>query len=151
MRTIGNILWFVLGGFTMGLAWWLAGALAFLSIVGIPWARACFVIGTFTFLPFGKEPISRRELTGMDDLGTGALGFLGNVLWFLFAGIWLAIGHATAALANFISIIGIPFGIQHLKLAAISLAPIGMTVVTVEEAAAARMANAQIRVARRRS
>ena len=55
MRAIGNFLWFILGGVFMGLGWWLAGALAFVSIVGIPWGRACFVIGNFTFFPFGKR------------------------------------------------------------------------------------------------
>jgi len=126
---VGNILWFVLGGAVMGLAWWLAGLLAFLSIVGIPWARACFVIGEFTFFPFGKEAISRSALTGRSDIGTGPFGFVGNVVWFVFAGFWLALGHLLAALANFVTIIGIPFGIQHLKLAVLAAAPIGLTVV----------------------
>lgn len=85
MRAIGNFLWFILGGVVMGLAWWLAGLLAFISIIGIPWGKACFVIGTFAFFPFGKQAISRRELSGRDDVGTGALGLVGNVLWFVFA------------------------------------------------------------------
>ncbi|MBA4018268.1 MAG: YccF domain-containing protein [Pirellula sp.] len=143
MSAIGNFLWFILGGVVMGLAWWLVGAIAFLTVVGIPWARSCFVIGQFTFFPFGREAISRSELTGQDDLGTGGLGLIGNVIWFLVAGLWLAIGHVTAAVANFITVIGIPFGIQHLKLAAISLAPIGQTIVTKEVAAAARKVNAE--------
>ncbi len=138
MRAIGNLLWFVLGGVWMGLAWWIAGLLAYVSIVGIPWGKACFVIGRFTFFPFGKEAIGRKELTGKDDIGTGALGTVGNVIWFVFAGLWLAIGHVSSALLNFITIIGIPFGIQHLKLAGIALAPIGKTVVPKEVAAAAR-------------
>jgi uncharacterized membrane protein YccF (DUF307 family) len=143
MRAILNFLWFVLGGVIMGLAWWLIGVIAFVTVVGIPWARACFVIGQFSFFPFGREAISRSELTGRSDLGTGGLGLVGNVIWFFLAGIWLALGHVTAALANFATIIGIPFGIQHLKLAAISLAPIGQTIVTKEEAAAARQRNAR--------
>ena len=142
MRSILNFLWFILGGVLMGLAWWLAGLVAFITIVGIPWGRACFVIGNFAFFPFGKEAISRRDLTGTDDIGTGPLGFVGNVIWFLFAGIWLAIGHVAIAVADFITILGIPFGWQHLKLAGIALAPIGMTVVTKEVAAAARQRNA---------
>jgi uncharacterized membrane protein YccF (DUF307 family) len=143
MRTIGNILWFVLGGFLMGLAWWIFGLLAFISIIGIPWGRACFVIGTFTFLPFGRETISRSELTGQQDLGTGPLGLLGNIIWFLLAGIWLATGHILIAIPQAISIIGIPFAWQHIKLAAASLAPVGKTVVSCEVAEAARMANAR--------
>ena len=129
MRFIGNALWFILGGALMGLAWWLAGLLAFISIIGIPWGKACFVIGKFTFFPFGKEAISRRYINNKGDIGTGTLGTIGNVIWFLFAGIWLAIGHFLSAVACFITVIGIPFGIQHLKLAGIAIAPIGKTIV----------------------
>ena len=78
---------------------------------------------------FGQEAVSRRDLTGRPDLGTGPLGLLGNVVWFLVAGWWLAIGHLTSSLACFVTIIGIPFGLQHIKLALIALAPIGMQVV----------------------
>ncbi len=95
--------------------------------------------------PFGREAIDRKELTGQDDIGTGTLGALGNVLWFIFAGLWLGISHLVVAVSSFISIIGIPFGVQHLKLAGLSLAPIGKEVVTVEEAAAARARNAMYR------
>ncbi|EHH2532610.1 YccF domain-containing protein [Vibrio parahaemolyticus] len=138
MRTLGNIIWFLFGGVFMGLLWWLFGILAFISIIGIPWGRACFVMGNFSFFPFGKEAISRDELTNEMDIGTSPLGVIGNVLWFVFAGLWLAIGHILSAAACFVTIIGIPFAFQHLKLAVISLAPIGKTVVTSEEAAIAR-------------
>ena len=131
LRFLLNVLWFVLGGLVMGLGWWLAGLVAAITIVGIPWARACFVIGNYSFWPFGHEAVSRRELTGRMDFGTGPLGLIGNVIWFLVAGWWLAIGHLTSALACFVTIIGIPFGIQHIKLALIALAPIGMQVVPV--------------------
>jgi uncharacterized membrane protein YccF (DUF307 family) len=150
MRTIGNVLWFVFGGFWMGLGWWLAGIICALSIEGLPWARACFVIGRFAFLPFGKEAISRAELTGAEDVGTGALGMVANILWFLFAGVWLAIGHLITACACFITIIGIPFGIQHLKLAGLALAPVGKTIVSSEEALSARLYAAQMHVTRQR-
>lgn len=129
MRTLGNILWFVMGGLVMGLGWWLAGLLCAITIVGLPWAKACFVFGQFAFWPFGKEAVSRDALGGKGDIGTGALGSVGNVLWFIFAGVWLAIGHLLSALACFVTIIGIPFGLQHLKLAGLALAPIGKTVV----------------------
>ncbi|MBM4953096.1 YccF domain-containing protein [Vibrio parahaemolyticus] len=138
MRTLGNIIWFLFGGVFMGLLWWLFGILAFISIIGIPWGRACFVMGNFSFFPFGKEAVSRDELTNEMDIGTSPLGVIGNVLWFVFAGLWLAIGHILSAAACFVTIIGIPFAFQHLKLAVISLAPIGKTVVTSEEAAIAR-------------
>ena len=129
MRAIGNVLWFIFGGFLMGLAWWFFGILAFITIIGIPWAKACFVIGQFTFLPFDREAISRKDLTQKDDIGTGFLGLIGNIIWFIFAGAWLAIGHLVSALACFVTIIGIPFSIQHLKLAGLALAPIGKTIV----------------------
>ena len=147
MRAIGNFIWFIFGGILMGLAWWLVGLLAFLSIVGIPWGKACFVIGQFTFFPFGQEAISRKELQQKDDIGTGGLSMLGNVVWFVFAGVWLAIGHLFSAVLCLITIIGIPFGIQHLKLAGIALAPIGKTIVSTEVAVAARKANAEASVA----
>ena len=143
MSAIGNFVWFIFGGVVMGLGWWLAGLLAFISIVGIPWGKACFVIGQFAFFPFGKEAVGRKEVSRQDDIGTGFLGLLGNVIWFLFAGIWLAIGHLLSAVACFVTIIGIPFAIQHLKLAGIALAPIGKTIVDKEVAAAVRGENAQ--------
>ena len=80
--------------------------------------------------PFGHEAVARDELTKQKDIGTGTLGLIGNVIWFIFAGVWLAIGHIMSAVACFITIIGIPFALQHLKLAYISLAPIGKTICT---------------------
>lgn len=133
MRLIGNIIWFLFGGILMGLGWWLIGALAYLSIIGIPWGKACFVIGQFTFFPFGKEAVDRRIVNQKEDIGTGLFGSIGNIIWFIIAGIWLAIGHLFSALACFLTIIGIPFGIQHLKLAMIALAPIGKTVVKISD------------------
>ncbi|EGU51328.1 hypothetical protein VIOR3934_20686 [Vibrio orientalis CIP 102891 = ATCC 33934] len=138
LRVLGNIIWFLCGGVIMGLAWWLVGLICFISIIGIPWGRACFVIGNFSFFPFGQEVVSRDELTKEMDIGTSPLGTIGNIVWFLLAGIWLAIGHIMSAVACFITIIGIPFALQHLKLAYMSLAPIGKTVVSKEEAAMAR-------------
>ena len=128
---IGNVLWVVLCGVWLAIGHLVTAFAMAITIIGIPWARACFVIGTFSFWPFGYEAVSRRELTGRMDFGTGPLGLVGNVIWYLVAGWWLAIGHLTSALACFITIIGIPFGIQHIKLALIALAPVGMTVVPV--------------------
>lgn len=129
MSAIGNFFWFILGGFLMGLGWWLAGLLCAITIIGLPWAKASFVIGQLAFLPFGKEAVSRAVVTGVEDIGTGALGTIGNVIWFIFAGLWLALGHLAAALCCFVTIIGIPFGIQHIKLAMLALAPVGKTIV----------------------
>jgi len=94
MSAIGNFLWFILGGVFMGLLWWFVGLVAYVSVVGIPWGKACFVIGQFSFFPFGKEAISRQELTLQDDSGTGAAGMVGNVVWFLLAGLWLGASAA---------------------------------------------------------
>ena len=129
MNAVLNVIWLVCGGILMGVAWWLAGLVAFASIVGIPWGRACFVIGNLCFLPFGRAVADRSVVTGRADVGTGPLGLIGNVIWFLLFGLWLAIGHLVSAVLCFVTIIGIPFGLQHLKLAEIALAPIGKTLV----------------------
>lgn len=129
MRLLGNLIWLVFGGLVMGLGWWLCGLLCFISIIGIPWGKACFVLGQFTMWPFGREAVSRSSLTQQQDIGTGTLGLLGNIIWFLVCGFWLALGHVATGLLFCLTIIGIPFGIQHFKLALIALAPIGQTIV----------------------
>ena len=150
MRLIGNFLWFILGGVLMWILWWIMGLICFISIIGIPWAKACFVIGQFTFFPFGKEAIRREELHLAKDIGTSGFGVIGNIIWFLLFGLWLAIAHIMNAIACFITIIGIPFGIQHLKLAGIALFPIGQTIVDKEVAAEVRMQNAKEKVSQMR-
>ncbi len=129
LRVLLNILWLVLGGFWMALGWWLAALFMVITIIGIPWARSCFVLGAFSLWPFGREAVRRDALTGRKDLGTGCLGVFGNVLWIVFAGWWLMLGHLLSAIANAVTIIGIPFAVQHLKLALIAIAPVGQTVV----------------------
>jgi uncharacterized membrane protein YccF (DUF307 family) len=128
-----NILWFVLGGFFAGLGWMLAGVIMAITIIGIPWARSCFMLARYTFWPFGYDIASRDQLYGEHDIGTGALGTIGNIIWFVLAGWWLAIMHITAAVALAITIIGIPFAWAHVKLALASLFPIGKTVVEVDK------------------
>jgi len=120
--------------------------LAYLSIVGIPWGRACFIIGQLSFFPFGREAISREALTAKSDIGTGAFGMFGNIVWFVIFGIWLAIGHLVSALVCFVTIIGIPFALQHLKLAGLALAPIGKIIVSIEAAEAVRRRNGEAEV-----
>ena len=138
MALLLNILWLIFGGFELALGWFVGAIVMFISIVGIPFGRAAFNIGIYTLLPFGNEAISRYQLTGEEDIGTGPLGFIGNVIWFIFAGIWLAIAHFVVGVVCFITIIGIPFGIVHFKLMRISLAPIGMAVVPKDVAEEAR-------------
>lgn len=138
MSVIGNILWIIFGGWFMALLWLLAGILACVSIIGLPWGRACFVMAGFAFLPFGYEAVSRDLLYGKNDIGTGIPGVIGNVIWFLLAGVWIALSHVAAAAALAVTIIGIPFAWQHIKLAELALFPIGKTVVPCELAAEAR-------------
>ncbi len=128
-----NILWFVFGGFLAGLGWIVAGVIMAITIIGIPWARSCFVLARYSFWPFGYDLISRDELHGREDIGTGTLGTIGNIIWFVLAGWWLAIMHIAVAAGLAITIIGIPFAWAHVKLALASLFPIGKTVVAIDE------------------
>ena len=129
MTLLLNILWFIFGGFVGGLAWMLGAVILAITIVGLPWSAAAFRIGVFAFAPFGSRVVDRRLYTGRDDLGTGGLGLLLNVLWFLFAGWYIALAHVAVGVAQCVTIIGIPFGFQHFKLALIALAPVGKSVV----------------------
>ena len=129
MTLILNILWFIFGGWIAGLTWMLAGVLLAITIVGLPWAQAAFRIGVFSFMPFGKQVVSRRAVTGREDLGTGSTGCLLNVVWFLLGGWFIALAHLVIGVVQLVLIITIPFGLQHLKLAAIALAPIGKEVI----------------------
>jgi uncharacterized membrane protein YccF (DUF307 family) len=133
MNVILNILWFVLGGFLSGLGWMLAGVLMAVTIVGLPWARSCFMLASFSFWPFGRDVVRRDEFSGQEDLGTGAFGTIGNIIWFVLCGWWLAIWHISAAVALAVTIIGIPFALQHVKLAMASLFPVGRSVMSYEE------------------
>ena len=138
MSTIGNIIWILLGGVWMSLGWVIAGVIMYLTVIGIPWGRSCFVIAGFTLLPFGNEAVPRELVTGRDDVGTGDAGLVGNLIWLLLAGWWLALGHVVTGIGVCLTVIGIPFGIQHFKLAGISLMPIGKTIVPKEVAAQLR-------------
>ena len=129
MTLLLNILWFIFGGFAAGLAWLIGGLVLAVTIVGLPWAAAAFRIGVFSFAPFGSRVVDRRLLNGHDDLGTGDLGLILNVVWFLFAGWYIALAHVAIGVALCVTLIGIPFGIQHFKLALIALAPVGKSIV----------------------
>lgn len=101
-----------------------------ISIIGIPWARAAFNIGLYTLWPFGSDAVRRDTALGQEDIGTGALGLLGNIIWVLLAGWWLALGHILIGLFLAITIIGLPFAYIHFKLVPITLFPVGMMVVS---------------------
>ncbi len=128
MTLLLNILWFVFGGFLAGIAWLIAGAVLALTIVGLPWTAAAFRVALFSFAPFGRHAVPRDWATGRGDLGTGCLGSVLNIVWFLLAGWWLALGHLVIAVAQGITIIGLPFAVQHVKLAGLALAPVGKTI-----------------------
>jgi uncharacterized membrane protein YccF (DUF307 family) len=126
-----NLLWILLGGAEMAVAWLIAAVIMAITIIGLPWARAAFNIAVYTFLPFGSKAVRRDEITGESDAGTGPPGVIGNIIWLVLAGWWLALGHLIAAIFFAITIIGIPFAWAHLKLAGIALWPIGKTIVPV--------------------
>jgi uncharacterized membrane protein YccF (DUF307 family) len=124
-----NIIWIICGGLWMAAAWVIAAIIMAITIVGIPWARAAFNIAAYTLLPFGSRAVRRDLVTGEEDLGTGPLGVIGNIIWFVLAGWWLALAHLIVAILLAITIIGLPFAWAHLKLAGIALWPIGKTIV----------------------
>lgn len=127
-----NILWILFGGFWMACGWVLAAVLMAITVIGIPWTRAAFSIALYTLLPFGQRAVSRAELTGREDVGTGPFGTLGNIIWLVLAGWWLALGHVVTAVLLAITIIGIPFAWAHVKLAGLALWPIGKIIVPAD-------------------
>ena len=130
MSLLLNILWNVPGlGFIAALCWVLAGLVMAITIIGLPWAKACFTLANYTLAPFGRELASRHDVTGYTSLGTGPLGLLANIIWFVLAGWWLALLHVLAGCVCAITIIGIPFAWAHLKLAAAAITPVGKVVV----------------------
>lgn len=120
MSFIGNILWLTFGGFFLSIGWYLAGMVMCLTIIGIPMASPCFKIGKFIMWPFGTE-----IKTGTFGVG----GMLLNIIWILLFGWELFIGHVVAGLIFCVTIVGIPFGVQHFKLAQLSLVPFGSEIV----------------------
>ena len=124
-----NVLWVIFGGWWMAVGWLIAAIIMAITIIGLPWARAAFNIAWYTLLPFGQTVVRRDEYTGRGDLGTGPLGTLGNLIWLILAGWWLALHHILLAVALAVTIIGIPFAWQHVKLAMLSLTPVGKAVV----------------------
>jgi len=113
----------------MAVGWVIAAIVMAIFIIGLPWTRAAFSIASYTLLPFGQKAVSRAEYTGRQDIGTGPLGVLGNVLWLVLAGWWLALAHVVTAILLAITIVGIPLAWAHLKLAGLALWPIGKMIV----------------------
>ena len=121
LRLILNILWFVFGGFFAALGWVVAGCIMAITIIGIPWVPSAFRMAGFSAWPFGRMVVERPE--------AGSMSVVLNIVWLIFAGWWLALGHITVAFGLAVTIIGIPFAWQHVKLAILSLTPVGRDVV----------------------
>lgn len=123
MRLVLNVIWLVLSGFWMFLAYLLAGVICCILIITIPWGIASFRIANYALWPFGRTIVDRPT--------AGTISFLGNVIWFVFAGLWLAIGHLVTGVLMCITIIGIPLGLASFKLIPVSIAPLGKEIVDV--------------------
>jgi uncharacterized membrane protein YccF (DUF307 family) len=121
LRTLLNLVWLVLHGWLLALAYALAGVLACLLVVTIPFGIAAFRLAGFVVWPFGRTTVRAP--------GAGVASALGNLVWFLVAGWWLALVHVVAGIAFCVTIVGIPFGIASFKLAAVGLFPLGKRVV----------------------
>ena len=135
MRLVLNLLWLVLSGFWMFLAYMVVGLLWCITIIGIPFGIASFRIGLFALWPFGRMVVTKPDA----GFGSG----LGNVFWFILSGVWLAIGHAVTGVLLCLTIIGIPLGVANFKMIPISLLPLGKDVVSADRVDAA-YANATI-------
>jgi uncharacterized membrane protein YccF (DUF307 family) len=122
MNMLGNIIWLVFGGLFSAFAYFVGGIALCLTIIGIPFGLQCFKLGILMLWPFGKQVVSSTALSGCTFL------FL-NILWILFGGLWLAIGHIVFGLLLFVTIIGIPFARQHFKMVEVSLMPFGKQIV----------------------
>ncbi|WP_432044618.1 YccF domain-containing protein [Streptomyces asiaticus] len=125
MKTLLNLIWLVLSGVWMAILYLLAGVLLFVTIIGIPFAIASWRIAGFALWPFGRTAVPRRD--------AGAPSCVGNVLWLVLAGWWLALGHLLTGVALCVTIIGIPLGLANFKLIPISLAPLGHEVVPTDQ------------------
>lgn len=146
MRTVLNILNFVLGGFLTTLGWLLATLVSIVLIITLPLTRSCWEITKLSLVPYGNEAVHVDELEpGAKSSVMNAGGTLLNILWLVLFGWWLCLTHIMAGIAQCISIIGIPVGIANFKIAAIALWPVGRRVVPVEVARATREANARRR------
>ncbi|MET8000392.1 YccF domain-containing protein [Nonomuraea glycinis] len=121
MRTILNIIWLVFAGFWLAVGYALAGIICCILIVTIPFGLASFRIAAYALWPFGR--------TVERDPDAGVFSLLGNIIWFLVAGIWLAIGHVVTSIPLFVSIIGIPLAVANIKMIPVSLLPLGARIV----------------------
>jgi len=125
VKTLLNILWLVLCGLWLAIGYVVAGVVMCILIVTIPFGIASFRLAAFTLWPFGRTLVPRAD--------AGAPSFVGNVLWFLLAGLWMAIAHVVTGLLLCLTIVGIPLGIADFKLAAAAIAPLGKDIVSTDD------------------
>lgn len=125
MKTILNVIWLVLCGFWMALGYVAAGIVCCILIITIPFGIASFRIAAYALWPFGRTVV-RKPTAGVGSA-------IGNVIWLIFAGIWLAIGHIVTGIALCLTIIGIPLGIASFKMVPVSLLPLGAEIVDSDE------------------
>ncbi|MEU7178851.1 YccF domain-containing protein [Streptomyces celluloflavus] len=130
MKLILNVLWLVLSGFWMAIGYVVAGIICCILIITIPFGIASFRIAGYALWPFGRTTVMRH------DAGVGSA--IGNVIWIIFAGWWLALGHIVTGIALCVTIIGIPFGIANFKLIPVSLMPLGRDIVPTDQPFATR-------------
>ncbi|GFH36202.1 YccF domain-containing protein [Streptomyces pacificus] len=130
MKTVLNVIWLVLGGFWLFLGYLLAGILLCLTVIGIPFGLAAFRIAGYTLWPFGRTVVERRD--------AGAPSCIGNVIWLVLAGWWLALGHIATGIALCLTVIGIPLAIANFKLIPVSLLPLGKEIVPSDQPFATR-------------
>ena len=135
MSTALNLLWFFIGGgLVAGILWFVTGLVLCATIIGIPVGIAAFRIGAYTLWPFGRDLVDARLIGDKRVFGTTLI----NALWILLAGIWLALSHAALGLIYCVTIIGIPFGLAHLKITRACFVPLGVRIVSDEMAKAAK-------------
>lgn len=125
MKSLLNIIWLVLGGFWLFLGYVFAGLLLCITVIGIPFGLAAFRIGVYALWPFGRTVVDRPD--------AGAPSLVGNVLWLILAGWWLALSHIVTGIAQCVTIIGIPLGIANFKLIPVSLLPLGKEIVSTDQ------------------
>ena len=124
MRLLLNIIWLIFGGLFMAIGYAVAGIVLAITIIGIPFAIASFRMANFALWPFGRRLV--------DEPDAGAFSTVGNIIWLVLAGWWLALGHVLAGIAQCITIIGIPLGVANFKLIPVSLFPMGKRIVDTD-------------------
>ena len=125
MRTVLNILWLVLCGFWLAVGYGVAGVVMCLLVITIPFGIASFRLAAYALWPFGRTVVPKP--------GAGAGSFIGNVLWFLLAGLWMAIAHIVTGVLLCPTVVGIPLGVADFKLAAVAIAPLGKDIVATDD------------------